>query len=87
MQGLPPGVHEGMARTAYLCRPAEEIEAMMPREFICRACDQPCVEGATEAAAIAKFGEMKIRERGEVCDPCFLKFMAEVTEVFLPETK
>ena len=57
------------------------------REFICRVCRKPCVEGATEAAAIAKFGEMKIRQRGEVCDPCFLRFLAEVTDVYLPEAQ
>jgi hypothetical protein len=56
--------------------------AAVGREFICKACGKPCVEGAAEAAAVAKFGDMKQRQRGDVCDPCFLLFLAEVTEVF-----
>lgn len=40
------------------------------------------VEMRTEADAKVRFGVVPKKERGEICDRCFLKFMAELTDVF-----
>ena len=57
----------------------------MGREYVCLACGVPMVESLvekrTEADVKVRFGVVRKKERGDVCDPCFLKFMAEVTDV------
>lgn len=58
----------------------------MGREYICMACGLPMVESLVEMRAEAdakvRFGVVPKKERGEICDRCFLKFMAELTDVF-----
>jgi len=61
----------------------------MARKFLCPMCRlvkrRTAQECRVEAEAKRRFGAVEDAER--VCDPCFLKFMAEVTDVFLPEAK